>query len=261
MENKYIIYDTHAHYDDNSFDEDRENILSEIKSNGVALILNCASSYESIEKTYNLTIDNDFIYGALGIHPENADEFNDTVENEIINLINKNEKILAIGEIGLDYYWDENPSKEVQKEVFRRQMKLAEKLNLPVVIHDRDAHSDTLEILKEFPNVKGILHCFSGSVEFAMECIKLGYYIGIGGVVTFKNAKKVVEVVSKIPMEKILVETNAPYMSPVPNRRKKNKSDYIAYIIEQIAEIRQLEPKEVNLAVNDNFKRLIGKDI
>ncbi|MGN0026933.1 MAG: TatD family hydrolase [Clostridium sp.] len=261
MENKYIIYDTHAHYDDNSFDEDRENILSEIKSNGVALILNCASSYESIEKTYNLTIDNDFIYGALGIHPENADEFNDTVENEIINLINKNEKILAIGEIGLDYYWDENPSKEVQKEVFRRQMKLAEKLNLPVVIHDRDAHSDTLEILKEFPNVKGILHCFSGSVEFAMECIKLGYYIGIGGVVTFKNAKKVVEVVSKIPMEKILVETDAPYMSPVPNRGKRNKSDYIAYIIEQIAEIRQLEPKEVNLAVNDNFKRLIGKDI
>ena len=261
MENKYIIYDTHAHYDDNSFDEDRENILSEIKSNGVALILNCASSYESIEKTYNLTIDNDFIYGALGIHPENADEFNDTVENEIINLINKNEKILAIGEIGLDYYWDENPSKEVQKEVFRRQMKLAEKLNLPVVIHDRDAHSDTLEILKEFPNVKGILHCFSGSVEFAMECIKLGYYIGIGGVVTFKNAKKVVEVVSKIPMEKILVETDAPYMSPVPNRGKRNKSDYIAYIIEQIAKIIQLEPKEVNLAVNDNFKRLIGKDI
>lgn len=261
MENKYIIYDTHAHYDDNSFDEDRENILSEIKSNGVALILNCASSYESIEKTYNLTIDNDFIYGALGIHPENADEFNDTVESEIINLINKNEKILAIGEIGLDYYWDENPSKEVQKEVFRRQMKLAEKLNLPVVIHDRDAHSDTLEILKEFPNVKGILHCFSGSVEFAMECIKLGYYIGIGGVVTFKNAKKVVEVVSKIPMEKILVETDAPYMSPVPNRGKRNKSDYIAYIIEQIAKIRQLEPKEVNLAVNDNFKRLIGKDI
>lgn len=140
-------------------------------------------------------------------------------------------------------------------------MKLAERLNLPVVIHDRDAHGDTLEILKEFPNVKGILHCFSGSVEFAMECIKLGYYIGIGGVVTFKNAKKVVEVVSKIPMERILVETDAPYMAPVPNRGKRNKSDYIAYIIEQIAEIRHLEPKEINLTVNDNFKRLIGKDI
>ncbi|MCF0146999.1 MAG: TatD family hydrolase [Clostridium sp.] len=261
MENKYIIYDTHAHYDDNSFDEDREELLKEIKSNGVALILNCASSYESIDKTYKLTIDNDFIYGALGIHPENADEFNDDVENEIIDLISKNNKILAIGEIGLDYYWEENPSKEVQKEVFRRQMKLAEKLNLPVVIHDRDAHGDTLDILKEFPNVKGILHCFSGSVEFAMECIKLGYYIGIGGVVTFKNAKKVVEVVSKIPMEKILVETDAPYMAPVPNRGKRNKSDYIAYIIEQIAQIRGLDSKEVNLITNENFKRLIGKEL
>ncbi|MBE6053439.1 MAG: TatD family deoxyribonuclease [Clostridium sartagoforme] len=261
MENKYIIYDTHAHYDDNSFDEDREALLKELKSNGVAFILNCASSYESIDKTYKLTIDNDFIYGALGIHPENADEFNDSVENEIIDLISKNKKIIAIGEIGLDYYWEENPSKEIQQNVFRRQMKLAEKLNLPVVIHDRDAHGDTLEILKEFPNVKGILHCFSGSVEFAMECIKLGYYIGIGGVVTFKNAKKIVEVVSKVPMEKILVETDAPYMAPTPNRGKRNKSDYIAYIIEQIAEIKELDPKKVNLAVNENFKRLIGKDI
>ena len=261
MENKYIIYDTHAHYDDNSFDEDREDILREIKSNGVALILNCASSYESIDKTYNLTIENDFIYGALGIHPENANEFNDDVENEIISLINKNKKIIAIGEIGLDYYWEENPSKEVQKEVFRRQMKLAEKLNLPVVIHDRDAHGDTLEILKEFPKVKGIVHCFSGSVEFAMECIKLNYYIGIGGVVTFKNAKKLVEVVNKIPLDRILVETDSPYMTPSPYRGKRNKSDYISYIIEQIAKIKELDPNVVNLTVNDNFRKLIGLSI
>ena len=261
MENKYIIFDTHAHYDDNSFDEDRGAVLSQIKENGVIGILNCASSYESIDKTYNLTIENDFIYGALGIHPENADEFNDDVEKKIIKLINKNKKIIAIGEIGLDYYWEENPSKEIQKEVFRRQMKLAETLNLPVVIHDRDAHGDTLEIMKEFPNVKGIVHCFSGSVEFAVECIKLGYYIGIGGVVTFKNAKKIVEVVKQIPLESILVETDSPYMAPTPNRGKRNKSDYIAYIIEQIAQIKNLNPKEVNLAVNGNFERLIGKEI
>lgn len=261
MENKYIIFDTHAHYDDAAFDEDRETILRELKSNGVDLILNCASSYESIDKTYRLTIENDFIYGALGIHPENADEFNDNVEKEIVNLISTNKKIIAIGEIGLDYYWKENPSREIQKDVFRRQMKLAEELNLPVVIHDRDAHGDTLEIIKEFPEVTGIIHCFSGSAEFAVECIKLGYYIGIGGVVTFKNAKKVVEVVSKIPLERILVETDAPYMAPVPNRGKRNKSDYIAYIIEQIAEIKKLTPKEVNLAVNSNFTRLIGKII
>ena len=140
-------------------------------------------------------------------------------------------------------------------------MKLAEKLNLPVVIHDREAHGDTLEIIKEFPNVKGIVHCFSGSTEFAMECIKHGYYIGITGVVTFKNAKKIVEVVKHFPLEKLLVKTDWPYMAPVPNRGKRNKSDYIAYIIEQIAIIKELDPKEVNLAVNDNYKRLIGNNL
>ena len=261
MENKYRIFDTHAHYDDDAFDEDREELLKELKINGVVGILNCASSYKSIEKTYNLTIENDFIYGALGIHPENADEFNEDVEREIVELISKNNKIIAVGEIGLDYYWEENPPKEVQREVFRKQMKLAEELKLPVVIHDRDAHADTLDIIKEFPKVKGIVHCFSGSSEFAKECIKLGYYIGIGGVVTFKNAKKIVEVVKDIPLDKILVETDAPYMAPTPNRGKRNKSDYIQYIIEQIAIIKELDPKEVNMAVNDNFKRLMEKPI
>ncbi|GAA0086038.1 TatD family hydrolase [Clostridium sp. CTA-7] len=261
MENKYVIFDTHAHYDDEAFDEDRENVLEQIKDNGVIGILNCASSYKSIEKTNKLTEEKDFIYGALGIHPENANEFNENVKREIVSLIEKNKKIIAIGEIGLDYYWDENPSKDIQKEVFIEQMKLAEMLNLPVVIHDRDAHGDTLEIIKEFPNVKGIVHCFSGSTEFAMECIKLGYYIGITGVVTFKNAKKIIEVVKHVPLEKLLVETDCPYMAPAPNRGKRNKSDYIAYIIEQIAVIKDLDPKEVNLAVNDNFKRLIGNNI
>lgn len=259
MENKYRIFDTHAHYDDDAFDEDREEVLKDLKLNGVVGILNCASSYESIEKTYNLTIENDFIYGALGIHPENAHEFNEDVESEIVELISKNNKIIAVGEIGLDYYWEENPPKEVQKEVFRKQMKLAEKLKLPVVIHDRDAHADTLDIIKEFPKVKGIVHFFSGSSEFAKECIKCGYYIGIGGVVTFKNAKKIVEVVKDISLDKILVETDAPYMAPTPNRGKRNKSDYIQYIIEQIAIIKELDPKEVNMAVNDNFKRLMEK--
>ena len=261
MENKYRIFDTHAHYDDDAFDEVREELLKDLKLNGVIGILNCASSYKSIEKTYNLTIENDFIYGALGIHPENADEFNEAVEREIVELISKNNKIIAVGEIGLDYYWEENPPKEVQREVFRKQMKLAEELKLPVVIHDRDAHADTLDIIKEFPKVKGIVHCFSGSSEFAKECIKLGYYIGIGGVVTFKNAKKIVEVVKDIPLDKILVETDAPYMAPTPNRGKRNKSDYIQYIIEQIATIKELDPKEVNMAVNDNFNRLMEKPI
>ena len=261
MENKYIIFDTHAHYDSDSFDGDRDEVLKQIKESGVAFVLNCSSDYESIKKTYNLTKENDFIYGALGIHPTDANDFNDDVRLEIIEYIKSNEKILAIGEIGLDYYWDENPSKEVQKSVFRAQMNLARELNLPVVIHDRDAHGDTLEIMKEYPEVKGIVHCFSGSSEFANECIKLGYYIGITGVVTFKNAKKIVDVVKAVPIEKLLVETDCPYMTPEPNRGKRNKSDYISHIIEQIAKIKEIDPKEVNMAVNDNFMRLIGKRI
>lgn len=261
MENKYNIFDTHAHYDDEQFDKDREEVFKELKENGVIGILNCASSYESLKKVNDITKENDFIYGALGIHPENADEYNKNVREEIEKLITNNNKIIAVGEIGLDYYWDENPEKEVQKDVFRDHMKLAEKLNLPVIIHDRDAHGDTLEIMKEFPNVRGIVHCFSGSVEFAMECIKLGYYIGITGVVTFKNSKKLKEVVQHVPIDKLLVETDCPYMAPEPNRGKRNKSDYIAYIIEKIASIKELDPKEVNMAVNDNFMRLISKDL
>lgn len=261
MKNKYTIFDTHAHYDDEQFDKDRDEVFKDLKENGVVGVLNCASSYESVNKVNNITKQNDFIYGALGIHPENADEYNEEVREEIKALIKSNNKIIAVGEIGLDYYWDENPSKEIQKMAFREQMKLAEELKLPVIIHDRDAHGDTLEIMKEFPNVKGIVHCFSGSVEFAFECIKLGYYIGITGVVTFKNAKKVKEVVEHVPLDKLLVETDCPYMAPEPNRGKRNKSDYIAYIIEQIASIKELEPKEVNIAVNDNFNRLITKGL
>lgn len=261
MENKYVIFDTHAHYDSDSFDGDRDEVLKQIKESGVAFVLNCSSDYESIKKTYNLTKENDFIYGALGIHPTDANDFNEDVKLEIIEYIKSNEKILAIGEIGLDYYWDENPSKEVQKSVFRAQMSLARELNLPVVIHDRDAHGDTLEIMKEYPEVKGIVHCFSGSSEFANECIKLGYYIGITGVVTFKNSKKIVDVVKAVPIEKLLVETDCPYMTPEPNRGKRNKSDYISHIIEQIAQIKEIDPKEVNMVVNDNFMRLIGKRI
>lgn len=257
MEFKYEIFDTHAHYDDEAFSEDREEVLAQIREEGVVGILNCACSKASLETTNKLTIDYDFIYGALGIHPSDANDYDESVKNRISELVKENKKILAIGEIGLDYYWDENPEREIQKHVFREQMKLAEELSLPVVIHDRDAHADTLEIMKEFPNVKGIVHCFSGSLEFARECVKLGYYIGITGVVTFKNARKICEVIEGIPLEKLLVETDCPYMAPSPNRGKRNKSDYIRYIIEKIAEIKEISSKEVNLAVNDNFHNLI----
>lgn len=259
MEPKYKIFDTHAHYDDEAFDEDREEVLKQIQEAGVIGVLNCACSRKSLTTTNDLTLKYDFIYGALGIHPSDAYDYNEEVKAEIIEKVKANNKILAIGEIGLDYYWDENPDRETQKKVFREQMELAKELNLPVIIHDRDAHKDTLDIMKEYPSVKGIVHCFSGSVEFAKECVKLGYYIGITGVVTFKNAKKIIEVVDAIPLDRLLVETDCPYMAPVPNRGKRNKSDYIEYIIEQVAEIKKIDPISTNMELNDNFKRLISE--
>lgn len=258
MNNKYKIFDSHSHYDDEAFNDDRENIFKELKENGVINIINCASSYESIDKVCDIVNGHDFIYGALGIHPENANEFNDNVLIEIKDKILNNKKIIAVGEIGLDYYWDENPEREIQKEVFRKHMKLAEELNLPVIIHDREAHGDTLEIMKEYPKVNGVVHCFSGSVEFARECLKLGYYIGITGVVTFKNAKKVVEVVKEVPIDRLLVETDCPYMAPEPNRGKRNQSDYIQYVIEKIAQIKQMDSLEINRKVNENTYKLFG---
>lgn len=251
-----MIFDSHAHYDDESFNEDRENVIKEIRENGVINVLNCGASMEGARDSFKLANKYDFFYAAVGIHPENAYEL--TEENyEEIKEMTKNPKVRAIGEIGLDYYWEENPPREKQKEVFRKQMELAKELNMPVVIHDRDAHGDTLEIMKEFPEVKGVVHCFSGSVEFARECLKLGYYIGFTGVVTFKNSKKIVEVAKEVPLDRMLVETDAPYMAPTPNRGKRNRSDYIKFIIEKIAEVKELSVEEVSNATIENAKNLL----
>ena len=251
-----MIFDSHAHYDDESFNEDREDVIKEIRENGVINVLNCGASMEGARDSFKLANKYDFFYAAVGIHPENAYEL--TEENyEEIKEMTKNPKVRAIGEIGLDYYWEENPPREKQKEVFRKQMELAKELNMPVVIHDRDAHGDTLEIMKEFPEVKGVVHCFSGSVEFACECLKLGYYIGFTGVVTFKNSKKIVEVAKEVPLERMLVETDAPYMAPTPNRGKRNRSDYIKFIIEKIAEVKELSVEEVSNATIENAKNLL----
>jgi TatD DNase family protein len=258
MDNIYKIFDSHAHYDDEAFDEDRIEVFEQLKEAGVIGILNCSASYESIEKTNILTKEWDFIYGAVGIHPENANEFTKDVINELRDIVNTNKKIVAIGEIGLDYYWSENPDKSVQKDALRSQMKLAEELGLPVIIHDRDAHQDTLEIIREFRGVTGIVHCFSGSVEMAKECLELGYYIGVTGVITFKNAKKIKEVVSSVPINRLLVETDCPYMAPEPNRGKRNQSDYIKYIIDKVAEVKGISSDEVNIIVNKNLYTIIG---
>lgn len=250
------IFDSHAHYDDESFNEDREQVIKEIKEAGVIGVLNCGASMEGARFSAKLSKEYDFFYAAVGIHPENANELNNDTLKELRELAS-NEKVKAIGEIGLDYYYEENPSKEVQKNVFRTQMKLAEELNLPVVIHDRDAHEDTLKILKEFPKVKGVLHCFSGSVEFSRECLKLGYYIGFTGVVTFKNAKKIVEVAKEVPLDRLLVETDCPYMAPTPFRGKRNRSDYIKYIIEKLSEIKGIPEEEISRITIENTKRML----
>lgn len=251
-----MIFDSHAHYDDDRFNEDREEVIKEIQDNGVIGVLNCGASLQGARDSLKLAQEYDFFYAAVGIHPENADGLTDEAFEEIKEMT-KNSKVRAIGEIGLDYYWEENPPKEIQKEAFRRQMALARDLNLPVIIHDREAHGDTLDIMKDFPEVKGVLHCFSGSVEFAHECLRLGYYIGFTGVVTFKNAKKILEVAREVPMDKILVETDAPYMAPTPHRGKRNQSDYIKFIIEKIAEIKGIPTSELEEKTIDNTKNLL----
>ncbi|CAG7839182.1 D-aminoacyl-tRNA deacylase [Clostridium haemolyticum] len=251
-----MIFDSHAHYDDESFNEDREEIIKQIKENGVVNVLNCGASMKGARDSLKLADKYDFFYAAVGIHPENAYELTEKNYEEIKHMSN-HPKVRAIGEIGLDYYWEENPPREKQKEVFRKQMTLARELNMPVIIHDRDAHKDTLDIMKEFPDVKGVVHCFSGSVEFARECLKLGYYIGFTGVITFKNAKKTIEVAREVPMDKILVETDAPYMAPTPNRGKRNRSDYIEFIIDKIAEIKGKSKEEVAKKTIENANNLL----
>ena len=250
-----MIFDSHAHYDDEQFDEDRERVFKEIQNNGVIGVINCGSSLKGLNMSVELSKQYDFIYAAAGIHPENADEFNEDVEKLICNLAEIND-IIAIGEIGLDYYWEENPSRDIQQEVFRRQMKIAERYNLPVIIHDREAHGDTLKIMKEFPKVKGVVHCFSGSVEFAKECLKLGYYIGVTGVVTFKNSKVIKAVVKEVPLDRLLVETDCPYMAPTPNRGKRNQSDYIAFVLKEIATIKDKSINEMEEITILNTKTL-----
>ncbi|MEK6263661.1 MAG: TatD family hydrolase [Clostridium sp.] len=251
-----MIFDSHAHYDDETFNDDRDAVIHEINDSGVIGVLNCGASIEGARKSVELSGKYDFVYAAVGIHPEHADTVNEQMINELRDLA-QNVKVRAIGEIGLDYYYEENPSRAIQKEAFRLQMRLATELKLPVVIHDRDAHSDTLDILKEFPEVIGVVHCFSGSVEFAKECLKLGYYIGFTGVITFKNAKKIVEVARTVPLDRILVETDCPYMAPTPYRGKRNKSDYIKYIIEKISEIKERSIEEIEEITVFNAKQLL----
>ncbi|MFA9397318.1 MAG: TatD family hydrolase [Clostridiaceae bacterium] len=252
-----MIFDSHAHYDDEAFDNDRDEVIASIKEQGIVGVLNCGSSMEGAIKSLELSKKYDFFYSALGIHPEYADKIIDNDLDKIVDLC-KYEKVKAIGEIGLDYYYEENPSRKIQKQTFINQMEIAKKLDLPVVLHIREAFSDSLEIIKMFPEVHGVVHCFSGSEEFAKECIKRGYYIGFTGVVTFKNAKKVLDVAKYVPLDRMLVETDCPYMAPVPFRGKRNYSPYIKYIIEKLSEVKGINSKEMEYITISNSKNLLN---
>jgi len=252
-----LIYDSHAHYDDQQFDEDRDELLKTLKENGVGAILNMSSDYASIKKTKDLVEKYDFIYGAVGIHPENADEYNEEVKNEIIEIL-KGEKFRAIGEVGLDYYWESNPPKEVQIRVLRDQYEIAKSLEMPIILHDRESHEDILNIAKEYDGVVSVFHSYSGSVEMAREIVKIGGYIGVSGVLTFKNARKLPDVVKEVPLERLLIETDAPYMAPVPFRGKRNRSDYLMGVAEKIAELKGITVEEVLNVTAENMKRLLS---
>ena len=252
-----MIFDSHAHYDSHQFDEDREELLTSMQAHGVGTIVNSAADWDSVTEVVKLAQKYPFVYAAVGLHPDEVGALNEE-RFEYVKSQCQKDKVVAVGEIGLDYYWD-NESHDVQKKWFIRQLELARELNLPVIIHSRDAAEDTLKIMKEYATgLRGVIHCFSYSKELAREYVKMGFYIGVGGVVTFKNGKKLKEIVEEIPLERILLETDCPYLAPVPFRGKRNSSQYLTYVAEEIANIRGITYKEVVAQTEENAKTLFG---
>ena len=242
-----MIFETHAHYDDEQFDSGREALLASLPDCGIKRVVNIGASIASTRNSIELAEKYDYIYAAVGVHPSEISELNEE-RFAWLRELTKLEKVVAVGEIGLDYYWDKEPEvQELQRYWFKRQMDLAREEGLPIVVHSRDAAEDTLRVMKEAhaEEIPGVIHCYSYSPEMAVEFVKMDYYIGVGGVVTFKNAKKLKETVEKIPLERILLETDCPYMAPEPHRGKRNDSTYIPYIVEKIAELKQVTPEEV----------------
>ena len=250
-----MIFDTHAHYDDRQFEEDREELLGSMRENGVELIVDAGSDIASWDKIEQLTDRYPFIYGAIGVHPDEVGELDEEKMKRMEQLLAR-EKMVAVGEIGLDYYWDKE-NRDLQKMWFIRQLELARQLDLPVIIHSREAAADTMEIMKQYAGeLSGVIHCFSYSPEQAKEYVKMGFYLGIGGVVTFKNAKKLKEVVQEIPLESLVLETDRPYLAPVPNRGKRNSSLNLVYVAEEIAGLKGISYEEVVRQTTENAKKL-----
>ena len=251
------IFDSHAHYDDEQFDADREELLGSMKEGGIGLIVNAGSTIASWDKIVGLTEKYPFVYGAVGVHPDEVGELDEEKFLRMAELLDR-DKIVAVGEIGLDYYWDKEKH-DLQKEWFVCQLGLAREKEMPVIIHSREAAADTFEIMKQHAaGMKAVIHCYSYSPEMAREYVKMGYYIGVGGVVTFKNAKKLKQVVQEIPLESIVLETDCPYLAPVPYRGKRNCSLYLPYVAEQIAELKGTTVEEVIQQTEKNSRELYG---
>ena len=252
-----MIFETHAHYDDERFEEDRDALITSMPERGVGTIINVGASIESTKTTLALSEKYPFVYAAVGVHPSDISGLNEETFAWLREQTKK-EKVVAVGEIGLDYYWDKEP--EVQKQQrywFAEQMKLSREASLPVIIHSREAAADTMEVMKSVhaEEIPGVIHCYSYSKEMAQEFIKMGYYIGVGGVVTFKNAKKLKEVVEIAPIERLLLETDCPYLAPVPNRGKRNDSTNIHYVAEELARLKGMTPEEVIRITEENARR------
>ena len=252
-----MLFDTHAHLDDRAFDADRAELLAALPQQGLALVMNPGCSLASSRNVDKLTREYDYIYGAVGSHPDVCDEVTEKVLEEYRQLCRENPKIKAIGEIGLDYHYEEIP-RDVQQRAFRMQMALAAELNLPVIVHDRDAHGDSMAIVEEFPTVKGVFHCYSGSVEMAQWLVDRGWYIGFTGVLTFKNARKAVEAAQAIPLERIVLETDCPYMAPEPFRGKRNDPGKLYRMAQRLSELRGYTEDEIRAITLENGKRLYG---
>ena len=230
------LFDTHAHYDSRQFDPDRDQVLSALPGQGVALVVNPGCDLKSSRKAIELAERYPFVYAAVGVHPEDCGDWKDGDVDEL-RAMAAHPKVVAVGEIGLDYYWKDNP-RDLQKRVFRAQLALAVELDLPAIVHDREAHGDCLDIVRDFPEARGVFHCFSGSAEMAMELVRLGWMISFTGVLTYKNARKAVEAAQAVPLERIMLETDSPYMAPVPYRGKRNCSGYVGETCARLAELK-----------------------
>ncbi|MBS7298446.1 MAG: TatD family hydrolase [Eubacteriales bacterium] len=253
-----MLFDSHAHYDDARFDADRFDVLDKMPQNNVGLIMNACAAMSDIDRIIEMCNRYDFMYGSVGVHPSDCEGLTEA-DMERLKKESEHEKIKAIGEIGLDYYYDDVP-RDVQKKWFARQIELAKEVKMPIVVHDRDAHQDTVDIMRSSSakDVGGVLHCFSGSCDMARDILDMGFYIAFGGTLTFKNARRAVEAAEYVPIDRILIETDSPYLAPVPERGKRNDSTLVKYVAEKLAEIKGIDAAEVERITFENAKKLFN---